>query len=488
MSLKLRTRLLKMIPGTILWGSIVLIFILSFTIPIVVIYLVIFYILYFIYQALNIMYLVYKANKRIDQVKKINWEEKLNTEFKDIWKEYYEILLIPVANESKDIIDPTIQATNNIIYPNDKKIILFATEKKFPNGKEIGEEYKKEIKDKYYDFIITEHTVIEGEIPGKASNENFAARELYKIFKERGLDPKKAIITSSDADYRHNKNYFLYLTYTYLSEENRDKTIYQPIPIFYNNIWKVPIASRIIATFSAQWQMALTFKPERLMNFSCYAINFESLKKSGFWDPDVIPEDERLYWKATLQFGNDTKVIPLFVPVYGDAVLAETYWKSLKEQYKQLRRWAWGASEMAFSIPNVMKNKKISRYRKFTLIFQQIRNSFERAIAPIIITFGDLIPELNYHYQKTTLSYTIPTIVSRFLTITTILVIVILIFELKMAPEKTHKNPLNNAFSYLTWITYPIVSIIFSAIPAIDAQTRLLIGRDITYTPTIKKT
>ncbi len=211
-------------------------------------------------------------------------------------------------------------------------------------------------------------------------------------------------------------------------------------------------------------------------------------KKSGFWDPDVIPEDERLYWKATLQFGNDTKVIPLFVPVYGDAVLAETYWKSLKEQYKQLRRWAWGASEMAFSIPNVMKNKKISRYRKFTLIFQQIRNSFERAIAPIIITFGDLIPELNYHYQKTTLSYTIPTIVSRFLTITTILVIVILIFELKMAPEKTHKNPLNNAFSYLTWITYPIVSIIFSAIPAIDAQTRLLIGRDITYTPTIKKT
>ncbi len=487
MSLKLRTRLLKMIPGLILWGSIVLIFILSFTVPVVVIYLVIFYILYFIYDAIYIMYLVYKANKRINEVGATDWEEKLNTEFKNKWKDYYQILLIPVANESEEIITPTLEAAKNIIYPNNRKIILFATEKKFPEAAKLGEKYKKKYKGEFSDFIIVQHTLKEGEIVGKASNENSAARKMYELLKKKGIDPKKAIITSNDADYRHNKNYFLYLTYTYLSEENRDKTLYQPIPIFYNNIWKVPIVSRIIATFSAQWQMALTFKPERLMNFSCYAINFESLKKSGFWDPDIIPEDERLYWKATLEFGDDTKVIPLFVPVYGDAVLANTYWKSLKEQYKQLRRWAWGASEMAFSIPNVIKNTKLSRRKKFKLIFQQIRNSYERAIAPIIITFGDLIPELNSHYQKTTLSYTIPTLVSRFLTITTLLVIVILIFEAKIAPQKTHKNLLQNAFSYLTWITYPIVSILFSAIPAIDAQTRLLIGKDIIYTPTEKK-
>ena len=488
MSIKLRTRLLQMIPGFILWGTIVLIFILSFTIPILVIYLVIFYILYFIYDAIYIMYLVYKANKKIDEVNSINWEEKLDKEFKDIWKEYYQILLIPIANESEDILNPTLEATKNIIYPNDKKIILFATEIKYPNAVKLGENYKKQYKKDFYDFIIVQHTLKAGEIVGKASNENSAARKMYDILKEKGIDPKKAIITSNDADYRHNKNYFLYLTYTYLSQENRDKKIYQPIPIFYNNIWKVPIVSRIIATFSAQWQMALTFKPERLMNFSCYALNFESLKKAGFWDPDIIPEDERLFWKVTLAFGNETKVIPLFVPVYGDAVLADTYWKSLKEQYKQLRRWAWGASEMSFSIPNVIKNTKLSKYKKFTLIFQQIRNSFERAIAPIIITFGDLIPELNSHYQKTTLSYTIPTLVSRFLTITTLLVIVILIFEAKIAPQKTHKNLLHNAFSYLTWITYPIVSILFSAIPAIDAQTRLLIGKNIIYTPTEKKT
>ncbi len=488
MSDKFLTRLINMVPGLILWGTIILIFVLSFTYPILVIYIVVFYILYFIYGAVNTMVLVFKANKKINEVKKTDWVEKLDKEYKKVWKDYYQVLLIPIANETEEVIRPTIEAASKIIYPKNKKIILFATEKKFPQGKECAEKLKNEYKNNFFDLIITEHELVNGEIAGKASNENFAAREFYKILKNKKIDTKKVIITSNDADYRHDKNYFLYLTYTYLSSKNRNKVIYQPIPIFYNNIWKVSIVSRIIATFSAQWQMALTFKPEKLMNFSCYAINLESLHKIGYWDPDIIPEDERLYWKATLAFGNDTKVIPLHIMVYGDAVLADTYWKSLKEQYKQLRRWAWGASEMSFSIPNVIKNKKLTKGRKFLLIYQQIKNSFERAIAPIIITFGDLIPELNSKYQKTTLSYTIPTIISRFLTITTILVILILFFEVRIAPEKNDKKNIKKLFSYITWIIYPIVSIIFSAIPAIDAQTRLLLGKNIQYTPTVKKT
>ncbi len=483
----IQKRLINMIPGLLLWGGIILLFILSFTQPIIVVYLVIFYILYFVYEAINIIFSVFRANNKITVVKKTNWENKLEEEFKGIWKDYYQILLIPVANESIDILTPTIEAALKIKYPKERKIILFATEKKFPEGAKIGQLFKEKYKDSFGKFIITEHKLVKGEIPGKASNENYAARYIYKLLKEEKIDTRKVILTSSDADYRHDYNYFAYLTYRYLTEDEKDKAIYQPIPIFYNNIWKVSIVSRIIATFSAQWQMALTFKTERLMNFSCYAINLKSLKQAGFWDPDIIPEDERLFWKANLEFGDETKVVPLFIPVYGDAVLADTYWKSLKEQYKQLRRWAWGASEMSFSIPNVLVNKKLSKFKKFNLLFQQIRNSFERAIAPIIITFGDLIPELNSHYQKTTLSYTIPTIISRILTVTTVLIIIILFFESKLAPERSHKSPLKQAFSYLSWITYPVVSILFAAIPAIDAQTRLLFGKNLQYIPTTKK-
>ncbi len=486
--LKRRDRLYQMIPGLMLWSGIAIMFILSFTYPTILIYLVIFYITYFVYQSMSTLILVFKASKKISNVKSTNWEKKLTEEFGSAWKDYYQALLIPIANEGEDIVHPTVEAASKITYPKNRKIIIFATEKKYENGAKIAEKLKREYSQSFGKVIICTHTLKEGEIPGKASNENYAAREVYDILTKDNIDTNKVILTSNDADYRHEKKYFSYLTYAYLKTENNRSTIFQPIPIFYNNIWKVSIVSRIIATFAAQWQMAITFKPERFINFSCYALNLESLRQIGYWDANIIPEDERLFWKAIIAFGDDTQVIPLYIPVYGDAVLTDTFWGSIKEQYKQLRRWAWGASEMSFSIPNVVTHKKISRSRKFSLIFQQLRNSFERAMTPIIITFGDILPLLNSHFQKLSLSYTIPTFISRLMTITTLAIIIILVFEAKLAPHKNDKNILKRSFSYMGWITYPLVSIIFSSIPAIDAQTRLLLGKNIQYVPTVKKT
>ncbi|MCL4392688.1 glycosyltransferase family 2 protein [Patescibacteria group bacterium] len=483
-----RERIIQMIPGLMLWGSIIILFVLSFTYPILVIYLVIFYIVLFIYQSITMLRLVFRASKKIDSIKTTDWIEKLEREFGDTWQEYYQTLIIPIANEDINILKHTIESAKNIIYPKEKKILILATEKKFPNGNKISKILKEEYKDYFGKIIITIHSLKDGEIAGKASNENFAARFFYKSIKEENIDPKKVIVTSNDSDYRHEKHYFAYLTYEYLKTDNGYNKIFQPIPMFYNNIWKVPIFSRIIATFAAQWQMAITFKPERFMNFSCYAVNLEALSNAGFWDTNIIPEDERLFWKFIIAYGEDTKVIPLYIPVYGDAVLAKTYWQSIKEQYKQLRRWAWGASELTFSIPNISKHKSLSPYKKFQLLFEQLRNIYERAMAPIIITFGDLIPELNPHYQKLTLSYTIPSLLARIMTVLTIFVVLLLYFEAKFAPVKSEKTIFKKAFSYASWITYPIVSIILSSIPAIDAQTRMFFGKGIQYTPTSKKT
>ena len=482
-----RERLIQMIPGFMLWGSIIILFILSFTLPILVIYLVIFYIMLFIYQSITMLRLVFKASKKIDEIKTTDWIEKLEKKFPGIWNEYYQTLLIPIANEDINVLNSTIEATKNIIYPTEKKILILATEKKFPSGKIIAEKLKNDYQDYFGKIIITTHKLVEGEIAGKASNENSAARKFYKMMEEEQIDTNKIIVTSNDTDYHHERHYFAYLTYTYLSTENAYSKIYQPIPMFYNNIWKVPIFSRIIATFAAQWQMAITFKPDRFVNFSCYAINLEALSNAGFWDTNIIPEDERLFWRFIIAYGEDASVIPLHIPVYGDAVLATTYWTSIKEQYKQLRRWAWGASELSFSLPNISKHKKLSLYKKFHLLFEQLRNIYERAMAPIIITFGDLIPELNPHYQKLTLSYTIPTLLAQIMTVLTIFVILLLYFESKFAPIKNEKTTIKKAFSYLGWVTYPIVSILLSSIPAIDAQTRMLFGKNIQYTPTEKK-
>ena len=36
------------------------------------------------------------------------------------------------------------------------------------------------------------------------------------------------------------------------------------------------------------------------------------------------------------------------MPIYQDAVLTESYKKTLRMQFKQIHRWAWGASDIAY--------------------------------------------------------------------------------------------------------------------------------------------
>lgn len=484
-------RLLEMIPGIITWSFIIFLVTLSVVNPVIVAYIVIFYTTYFIYESVTTAYLMYDASKRTRIVMKTNWLEKVKGEknkYGKNWEEYYQAIIIPFANEGEETLVPTIEHLIENEYPKEKKIIVLATEERLEKGFLLAQELENKYKDKFFKILITRHRLEQGEIVGKASNQNWAARQLYKFIIENGMDTSKVIVSSNDADSRHIKWYMARLTYAYLNETEPEKRIYQPIPMFFNNIWDVPFISRILATLSAYWQMAISLKPHRYMNFSSYAICLETLHTIGYWDPDIIPEDERLFWRAVSYYGSELKMVPLFIPVFMDAVKASTYVKTLKEQYVQIRRWAWGASEISFSFPNIIRSKKIPTYLKIFYLFQQVRKSFEWAIAPLILMFGLSIPTLlNPHFSENILSNSVPFILSRVLTFTTIFSLVVFYIEAVFAPPKpTEWSILRKSFSIIQWITFPYVNILFSALPAIEAQTRLLFGKSIQYVPTEK--
>ena len=96
----------------------------------------------------------------------------------------------------------------------------------------------------------------------------------------------------------------------------------------------------------------------------------------GYWATDAIPEDSRFYWKSYFTYGDRFRAVPLFMPIYGDAVRAKTYWRSLVTQYMQARRWAWGVTDIPYVVQNAIRHTRdlvLSRvWRVINLFWEHI--------------------------------------------------------------------------------------------------------------------
>jgi hypothetical protein len=478
-------RVLESIPGILSWTLLIGPIVMAKYKPTWVAYFILVYSVYWVYNSIKFVAYAYIGHKKMLYVMSQDWLNRLEEKFPGEWEEYYYCGLIPFASESIDIIRPTVQSIVDSNFPNDKKILCLSSEKAVPRGKEICEQIAKEFEGKFAFIFITEHELKDGEMKGKAANENHGGRYLYDELLKNNIDPAKVLITSNDADVLNHQQYQPYLLYKFLSEGDKKHTrIYQPVPTDYTNHWNANFFTRLIITIGVQWRLALQQRNNyRCTVYSFYAMSVKTLHDIGFWDVDLIPEDERTQFNALFTFGKDFKVVPLFIPNSGNPVQASTMWMSFKEQYKQIRRWAWGASEFAHSFRKALIHKNVSWKVKMMPIFNQVRNSIEWVLTSILPMFGGTMPLLlNEKFRSTTLAYALPTILSTLMGLASIMTIVIIYIEYKIAPARPKdKGIFFRIFTFVQWILMPYVGFTLSSLPALEAQTRLIFNKRIVY-------
>jgi len=132
---------------------------------------------------------------------------------------------------------------------------------------------------------------------------------------------------------------------------------YQPIPVYNNNIWEAPLISRIIATSSTFWEMMQQERPEQLVTFSSHSMPLATLLEVGY-PRNVVSDDSRIFWRAYFYYGGKYKTTPLYYPVSMDAVLGKTTFRTMINQYKQQRRWAWGVENVPYVFFNLFFNPR----------------------------------------------------------------------------------------------------------------------------------
>lgn len=480
-------RFLEILLPSVSWIVITMPFWLSFTHPAIVAYLVIGFDVYWFYKsatlAINSLrsYLALSAHIRIDWL--------FLTQKIPGWEKIYHVIIIPEYKEPLSVLRETLTNLTRQDFPKSRTFVVLATEERDSQAETTGRILKNEFRRHFANFWVTHHPVIPGEIAGKSSNMAWAGRFVVGKLKKQGLNLKNITVTSCDADVLLHPKYFSYLTFAFLSDPDRLFHFYQPAIMFYSNIWRIPLPGRVLNSIYSVLNLAnLSQESIRLVNFSTYSLSLATVAEVGFWGVDVIPEDYHLFFKTYFAKGEKVRVRPIFLPVLADAAEARGFWRTMINQYEQNKRWAWGISDDPSLVKNYFLHTEIPLWDRTLRLLNVLEQHLVWPTNWFILTLGSTLPPLiNPYFAKTVLGHNLARISSTILTICLIFLFVIIVLDLRLKPPRprefsTWKIPA----LYLQWLTLPIVSLFLSALPGLDAHTRLMFGKRLEYRVTEK--
>ncbi len=542
-------RLLEIIPGAITWTVLVAPFVLSLVQPVVVAYFIIAFDLYWMGKSFRFSLNLIRGYRRLRAAQQIDWNRRLEwvkdphkylvqieEEIASLKAKYpqvgrwwgllkpqlhgryrrlhedrmllgdmvahqrthldpdqlYHAVILATYNESIDILEPSVWALTQVDYPLKQLILIIAYEER---GGEQTERNAHDLIERYgHHFAMAEAVKhpdgIAGEVQGKGGNITFAGRRLTEMVREAAIHPERVVVTTFDSDHRASHNYFSYLSFLYATDPNRVRKSFQPIPMFFNNIWDVPAPMRVIATGNSFWTLMETMRPHRLRNFAAHAQSLAALIVTDYWSVTTIVEDGHQFWRTYFAYDGDHQVVPVYTPIYQDAVLAETYVKTFKAQYKQIRRWAWGASDIQYAIRHAIANRRIPFSSKFIEISRLFDSHISWSTSAVLLTTVAWLPiTFNHEFATQKLAYELPIITSTILQIASVgIIITVFISLISLPPRPKRYKPIKRLFMVLQWVLLPVTSIAFGSVAAIDAQTRLIIGRYLDFYVTEKAT
>ena len=446
---------------------------------------------YWVLRAIGVVTGVYGTLTKMDRDMSTDWLARCREKAPDAAVDplgFYHLCVIPTYTEPYHVLERTVQAIVDANYPDELKLIGIITRETDKPGWENVARLKEKFGGRVRGLYHIKDPLEPGIVVGKSAAMNWGGRWMVRVLTDEGFDLSKVLITDLDSDYRVHPQYFAWISWHHAREPLRDYRIWQPVPLFHNNIWDVPLAVRIMSASTSQWQMFLHSQPHRLVAFSSYTCSLDFVRKVGYWDKDVIPEDSRFYWKAFFTFGKKFAVKSVWLPIYGDSPQARDYAATHVSQYNQIKRWAWGITDVPYVLARFFKHPEIPfwlRTRRFMNLFL---NHLNWIFLPVLLLFGASVPIwVSTDFSLTDLGQTLWSVSGLLLGVTLSTVVFFLYVEIRMLPPKPAAWPAwRKGAVYLEYFLYPMVGLVLSVLPALEAHTRLLLGRYLEYRVTEK--
>jgi hypothetical protein len=245
-------RLLEILPGaaalliitSLVWGKIL------FSIPFGLA-LSAFYI-YWCWRSYNTAIHIRRGRSMLDREAKVDWRQRYNEAAAQgkaflRWEDILHVVIIPSYKETVEKLSTTIGTLARQTLAGEQLVVVLALEGAEKGAEDKAAALQKEFDGKFKLFLPTLHPPnLPGEVKGKSSNENWAARiAKRKLVDEMGYNLDNITVTSCDADTQFPPNYYACLTYKFATNLKRYRRFWQAPIFYYNNVWEVPAPLRL---------------------------------------------------------------------------------------------------------------------------------------------------------------------------------------------------------------------------------------------------
>lgn len=399
-------------------------------------------------------------------------------------KDLLHLVIVPMWKESYEVVAPTIQSLLDSHYDPKQVMLIIAYEER--GGTEPKKTAAKLIKTYGKQFALAqmiEHPDgLKNEVIGKGGNITWAAREFYPYFKKHGIADNRVLVTTLDSDNRVHPDYFAHLSYSYILTNDRKHHSYQPLALYTNNIWDVPAAMRVLAVGNSFFTITQSVRPHLLRNFSSHAQSLDALVETDWWSVRTVVEDGHQFWRSFFAFKGNYNIIPIYAPTYQDAVLSDTYKATLRDQFTQISRWAYGASDIPY-IANLGFRSRKKRVVPLSVFlpkfFRLLDTHVSWATASLLLLLAARIPLLiNPDANKSIIAHQLPVIASWAQTLALFGLITAVLLSVKLLPPRPKRYKKHrNILMLVQWILLPVTSIVYGSFAALYSQTRLMLGK-----------
>lgn len=509
-------RFFEILPGALSYSLVILLFVLSWINPVLgAIYLLVVVATTFV-KAIATAFRTIQGYKAVKRAERVNWHGRLEdledphaaferlhgkqsegyefaehvqnlrllsvVEGKNEPKpsEVYHAVVMVAYDEGLETLTPSIQAVQATTFPNERIIFVLGYEER--GGAEMEQTAKvlaEEFQGVFKKFLLVKHPDgVKGEIVGKGPNLTYAAENLTEYVRAQRIPLENVIVTSLDSDNRMHEKYLDYVAYEFLVRPNRQHYSYQPVSLFTNNIWEASAPMRVIAMSNSFFNVVSTMRPHLLKNFASHSQPLAALVGMDFWSKRTIVEDGHQYWRSLFYFEGKYAVVPIRVPIYQDAVISDTLGATLKAQFVQLRRWDYGASDVAYVGTRLFNKQRQMPFLPLFIKFMRLLDGHVTlAIMAPIVAFGGWVPMLLNLGSRGTVAFNLPNVVGIIQMVAAVGILVTVFVSLRILPKRPEKyNSKRTLMMVLQWVLSPVIAIVYQSVAAFYAQTRLMVG------------
>lgn len=473
-------RALEILPGALSWLTLIGVVLASMYLPVFAAYFIIAFSLYWLLKTAFLSMHLRHNWRHLRHNMTVDWKgmlEPMN------YQHIYHLVTFPFYKEPFEVLNATLASLDACDYRNDRMIVVIPSEAR---AGEAAQETARKIQERWGDtfghFLVTVHPAdVPGEMAGKGSNVTYAIeRARTEVLDRHHIPYENVIVSNFDSDTVVYPQYFNCLTWHFLTSEHPYKTSFQPVPLFNNNMWDAPAVSRITAMSSSFWEMIQQERPERMATFSSHSVSFKALYEIGYWQVNMVNEDSRIFWNLLVANNGNYRVMPLSYPVSMDANVASSLLRTCKNIYLQHRRWTYGVENLAYMIYHFIKNKDIPLGKRIRIGLTQAEGYWSLVTNPIMLFLMGWLPLFlgGREFHDTVLSYNLPIVVRNLLILAMFGLVISSMIALTLLPKRpAERSRFMYALLAAQWILVPVTMIFFSAIPGLDAQTRLALGK-----------